>query len=102
MAITPVAPDPRNSVVASITITFSEPVAGFDLADLRLTLNGGANLLTGAQSLTTADDTTWTLGNLTGLTGAGGGYTLTLTAAGSGIVDAAGNGVGGRRDRVVG
>ena len=85
------APDPRNAPVGTITITFSEPVTGFDLADLALTRDGGANLLTAAQTLTTADNVTWTLGNLAGLTGTAGRYVLTLTAAGSGITDAAGN-----------
>ena len=44
-----VTPDPRNGAVGTITIVFSEPVTGFDLADLTLTRNGGANLLTGAR-----------------------------------------------------
>jgi hypothetical protein len=51
-------------------------------------------LLTGA-TLTTTDNIAWTLGNLTTLTGLLGGattnYVLTLTAAGSGITDLAGN-----------
>ena len=29
-------PDPRTAAVGTITIVFSEPVAGFDLADLAL------------------------------------------------------------------
>ncbi len=88
-AITPVSPNPRNTAVDTMTITFSEPVSGFALSNLQLTLSGGANLLTSAQTLTTADNTTWTLGNLAGLTAASGSYTLTLSP--TGIVDAAGN-----------
>ncbi|HEY0320623.1 MAG TPA: Ig-like domain repeat protein, partial [Pyrinomonadaceae bacterium] len=88
--ITAVAPDPRNTSVSSITIVFSEAVVGFDLADLSLTRDGGGNLLTGAQTLTTLDNITWTLGNLSGLTGTQGTYLLTLTAPG-GITDAANN-----------
>ena len=69
-----VVPDPRNAGVGSITISFSEPVSGFDLADLTLTRNGGANLLTGSQTLTSTDNITFTLGNLSGLTGAAGNW----------------------------
>src|SRR5439155_283078 len=86
-----VTPDPRNTAFTAMTIVFSEPVTGLNLADLRLTRDGGGNLLTAAQTLTTADNITWTLGCLAGLTGVSGTYTLTLTAAGSGIIDDAGN-----------
>jgi hypothetical protein len=95
--ITDVTPDPRGTPVDSINIVFSEPVTGLDLADLSLVArkNGGnpVNLLTAAQTLTTADNITWTLGNLSGLTGPlGGGYLLSLRpGAASGIRDAAGN-----------
>ncbi len=89
--ITDVSPDPRSTSVSSISIVFSEAVSGFDLADLTLTRNGGGNLLTGSQTLTTGDNITWTLGNLSGITTADGNYVLTLTAAGAGITDAAGN-----------
>jgi hypothetical protein len=89
--IVDVTPDPRNSGVGSITIVFNEAVAGFNLADLSLTRNGGANLLTGSQTLSTSDNVTFTLNNLAGLTATSGNYLLTLTAAGAGISDAAGN-----------
>ena len=46
------------------TIIFNEAVTGFDLSDLTLKLNFGPNLLTGAQTLTTTNNTTFTLGNL--------------------------------------
>ncbi len=85
--IMPVAPDPRNTAVDSITIVFSEPVTGFELSDLQLTRDGGPNLLTVAQTLTTTDNTTFILGNLAGLTGVSGNYRLRLVAAGSGIKD---------------
>ena len=90
-----VTPDPRTTAVSSITIVFSEAAYGFDLADLKLTRNG-TNVALTAATLTTTDNMTWTLGNLGGLTGtivAGTttNYVLTLTAAGSGITDAAGN-----------
>src|SRR5439155_25494184 len=86
-SIVSVTPDPRTTPVSQITILFNAPVTGFDLSDLSLKLNGGANLLTGAETLTTTDNITWTLGNLTGLTGAAGNYVLTLTSAGSGLIN---------------
>ncbi len=85
-SITGVSPDPRLSAVTQITIVFNSPVSGFDLNDLTLTRDGGANLLTGSQTLTTTDNITWTLGNLSGLTATAGSYLLTLTASGSGII----------------
>ncbi|MGB2824545.1 MAG: LamG-like jellyroll fold domain-containing protein, partial [Phycisphaerae bacterium] len=85
-----IAPDPRNSAVDAVDIVFTEPVTGLDITDLSLTLNGGANLLS-TEPLTTTDNVTWTLGGLGSVTGAGGAYSLTLTAAGSGIQDSVGN-----------
>jgi hypothetical protein len=86
-----VSPDPRTTGVSSINIVFSEAVSGFNQADLSLTRNGGTNLLTGPQTLTTSDNITYTLNNLTDITSLNGSYALTLTAAGSGITDTAGN-----------
>lgn len=93
--VPPVTPDPRNGPVDSITIVWSEAVNGFDLSDLRLTRDGGTDLLTIAQTLTSPDRTTWTLGNLSGLTGTDGVYTLAVVAAGSGVTDDAGNAFAG-------
>ena len=91
----PSHPIRRNSAVDAITLQFSEPIVGLDLADLSLTRNGGDNLLTGAGTLGTTDNRTWTLGGLAGLTGVDGAYALTLIAANSGITDAAGNPLAG-------
>jgi CSLREA domain-containing protein len=86
--ITAISPNPRNTAVSSIQIVFNKPVTGFDLTNLKLTRDGGAtNLLTVAQTLNSADNATWTLGNLAGITAAEGTYDLTLTAASSGIQD---------------
>ncbi|MEO9126939.1 MAG: Ig-like domain-containing protein [Microcoleus sp.] len=90
VSLAPVTPDPRNTSVSTIPITFSEPVTGFNIGDLTLTNNGVVVPLTGA-TLNTTNNTNWTLDNLTGLTGADGNYQLSLTAAGSGVVDRAGN-----------
>ena len=38
--IVDVTPDPRNSAVGSVSITFSEPVSGVSLDDFTLTRNG--------------------------------------------------------------
>ena len=88
--IVDVAPDPRPTGVSQMTIVFPEPVRGFDLPDLKLNRNGGQNLLTSDQTLTSTDGITWTLGNLSGLTFLEGPYTLTLTAGDSGITDLTG------------
>jgi RHS repeat-associated protein len=90
LTLTGVTPDPRDIPVSSLSFLFSQKVAGFDLGDLLLTRNGGSNLLTGAQTLTSADFTSWTLSNLAALTGGSGTYQLALNA-GSGIADLAGN-----------
>jgi hypothetical protein len=90
VAITPLSPPFRDTPVASMDIRFTEPVFGFEVSDLSLTRDGGANLLTAAQSLTTADSITWTLGGLSGLTNTHGDYTLTVRddPAVTGIADA--------------
>ncbi len=89
VAISNIVPDTRNTPLGQIQIVFNEPVSGVSLSQLSLSLNGGPNLLTSAQTLTTTDNTTYTLGNLTPLTGANGTYTLSLAAT-SGITDSAG------------
>jgi hypothetical protein len=71
--ISPVSPNPNNTGPSSITITFSEPVTGFNTSDLILDY-GGANLLTSAQTLTTTDNQTWTLNNLAPITNKSGTY----------------------------
>ncbi len=83
-------PGTSATPVGSVTVAFSEQVSGFDLADLSLSRGGTAVSLSGA-TLTTTDNKTYTLGGLSGITSTSGAYTLTLTASGSGIVDASGN-----------
>ncbi len=88
----PVSPNPRNTAVDSLVIKFSEPVMNFGFNDLVLSRDGGSNLLA-ASGATLADNGngTWTLGNLTSLTGVDGDYQLVLNRTGSGITDATGN-----------
>ena len=83
----PVTPNPRNTTVSSIPIVFNEPVAGFDLSDLTLTRDGVSVSLASA-TLTSNDNTNWTLANLASTTAIEGNYVLTLHASGSGITDA--------------
>jgi hypothetical protein len=83
-----VSPNPRNSAVGSLGLSFSEPVAGLDLSDLRLTRDGApvelsGNLLAGSGANYTVD--------LSSFTASAGNYLLTLAAPGSGIVDGVGN-----------
>jgi hypothetical protein len=85
--IADVAPDPRETTVDEISIVFSRPVQGFGIDDLELTVNGGPNLLSGAQTLTTDNDMAWTLGGLSAITTNLGSYTLSLAADESGITD---------------
>ncbi len=72
-----VTPDPRNTRATSAQIRFAEPVQNFDVSDLTLTRNGGGNLLTGAESLTTSTATLWTL-DISAHVDQDGTYTLTL------------------------
>jgi hypothetical protein len=81
--------------VPSLRIVFNEPVTGFDLADITLTRDGGPNLLTAAQTLTTSDGQTYLLDKLSTLTSATGNYSLTIKAATSGITDSSGQGLSG-------
>ena len=91
-----VEPDSRNTAVDSITIRFSEPIFVLQLLNLRssllLTRNGNSVSLDAA-TLNPIDSQTWTLGNLSDATPGNGTYEyeLKLTAAGSSIIDVAGN-----------
>jgi hypothetical protein len=89
--ITEVSPDPRISNVSELLIRFSEPVRNFDLSDLTLTRNDGANRLPGLATLTRLDDRTWQLSNISALTDQPGVYRLSVLATDSGIEDFAGN-----------
>jgi ELWxxDGT repeat protein len=89
--IVDVSPDPRTNSVSSMTINFSRAVTGVDRPDFSLSRDGGPNLLTSSQTVTTSQFTNtnirWTLNNLSSITAVAGSYTLTLTAAGSNVTD---------------
>ncbi len=82
-AITDVSPDPRNSTVSVVDVTFSRPINPSSLTSGALTLtdNGSANLIESGVTLTLVSGSTYAIGDLTGLTGAEGNYTLTVNAA---------------------
>ena len=86
-----VSPNPRNTVVDSLTVVFSEAIRAntFNYQDLSLTLDGGANLITNSVTISQIDPNTFQINNLTGITGNIGQYQLTVNA--TGIQDLAGN-----------
>jgi fibronectin type 3 domain-containing protein len=84
-------PNPTLNSVPSLQIVFNEAVSGFSQSSLSLSLNNGPNLLTSSQTLTTSDNKTFTLNNLSSLTSTAGTYVLKFAAAGSGVVDSVNN-----------
>ena len=88
--ITPLVPNTVLVGPDQLQIVFNEAVTGFTLDSLDFSRSGGPNLLTGSQTLTTSDNVTYTLGNLSSLDVLGGTYTLTFTAAGSTVIDSFG------------
>lgn len=91
MFVQPVTPNPRNNGVNPLSLVFNEAVTGVGLADVRLTLSGGPNLLSGSQGFSSTDGQNWQLANVTGLVFDEGTFELNLTAANSNIRDLAGN-----------
>ena len=89
--IVDIAPDPHLSGVGLVTINFSEPLSGLSAADFVLTADGQSLALTG-DMLAEVSPIQFTL-DLTTVAAVEGSYVLTLAAAGSGIADAAGNGL---------
>ena len=65
-----------------MTIQFTSSVSGFDLGDVELSLNGGENLLTGGETLSSSDRQTFILSGIADVTTVAGYYTLTLIASG--------------------
>ena len=84
-----VTPDPRTTSVASVTITFNEPVTGVNATDFSLTRNGVSISL--ANKVVTTINASQYVIPLSGLTDLDGVYVLTLNAQNSGIKDAVGN-----------
>ncbi len=82
-SITAISPNPRNTPVSSVQVTFNEPVnlATFTTSALTLTDNGGSNLISSAVTISLVSGATYQLSGLSGLTAAEGNYTLTVNAA---------------------
>lgn len=89
LTIAAVVPDPRNAGVPTFTFSFTEPATNFTLGDISVTLGAGPNLIAGTESLTTLDNMTWTLSDLSTTTNAPGDYTIQV-AAGA-VTDQVGN-----------
>jgi ELWxxDGT repeat protein len=81
----------RNQTVSGLNVVFSEAIdlSTLTSADLSLTLNGGANLITNNITISSVSDKVYRIGGLTALTAAEGTYTFTVN--GAGIKDLAGN-----------
>jgi ankyrin repeat protein len=90
VAFTAVSPDPRDSAVDVISLTFSEAVNGVGIADFRLTRNG-KNVMPAGASVEKVNGSTYRVTGLAAATGIAGEYMLKLDKAGSGITDLAGN-----------
>ncbi len=90
-SIAAVSPNPRNTAVSSIDVTFSIPInlSTFTDSSVNLTDNGGANLVTNAVTFAAVSGSTYQINGLTGLTKNNGNYTLTVNAAA--ILDTYGN-----------
>ena len=83
--------DPHHTPVNTLDFTFSEAinVSTLTSADLTLTRDGGANLLTGSELITLVAGNTYRISGLDALTEVDGAYVLTVDA--SGVRDVAGN-----------
>ena len=87
----------RNTPVDIIEVSFTEAIVpgSFDFSDILLTHDDGSDLITNAITITQLTDTSYSVGNLTGITDQEGEYELLITA--NGIQDTDGNnGIGGR------
>ena len=82
-SIAAVSPNPRNSAVSSINVTFNEPINSNSLTTAALTLadNDGPNLVTSAVTISFVSGSTYQINGLGGLTLANGIYTLSVNAA---------------------
>jgi len=89
--IVDIYPDPRADAVGLVNILFDEPVLGVDIADFTLTRDGTPIDLAAAGLTVTQETPVRFTIDLTTVTDQNGTYVLTLTAAGSGITDLAGN-----------
>ncbi|MCA9214083.1 MAG: hypothetical protein KDB27_13520, partial [Planctomycetales bacterium] len=96
ITVVPVTPDPRHEPVSEVTFIASEPIVGFDLADLRLTRRTDDAVdvplvdIPGV-SLTSDDRQNFVLSGLESLTKNSGQYSIELIGVAAAIVDDDGN-----------
>ncbi|MFI5458474.1 MAG: SdrD B-like domain-containing protein [Isosphaerales bacterium] len=83
-SIAAVSPNPRNTAVSSIDVTFSVPIrlSTFNDSNVTLTDNGGGNLITSAVTFASVSGSTYQINGLSSLTANNGNYTLSVNAAG--------------------
>ena len=87
-----ISTNPRNIVITSLDVVMSEAIdaTSFDWHDVTLTKDGAAlNLITSEVTVTQIDATTWRIANFNWKVGQDGTYTLSV--AGAGLRDLAGN-----------
>ena len=74
LSVTGPTPNPTNTAVGSVDVTFSEPInsATFTSANVTLTDNGGPNLITSAVTISLVSGSTYEIDGLAGLTAAEG------------------------------
>lgn len=90
VSVSDIEPSPRSTSVASLDVTFSEPLAegSFTIADVALRRGAATVNLAGA-SIRANDDTSFTIAGLSTATATAGSYTLTIDA--TGVNDVIGN-----------
>jgi uncharacterized delta-60 repeat protein len=86
-----IATNSRNTPVDNVTVTFTEALnpTSFDVGDILLTRNNGANLITAAVTITQINPTTYQINGLADLTKVDGDYQLSIQA--TGVTDTDGN-----------
>lgn len=91
VSIEQLATNPRNIVVQTLDVTFSEAIdlATFDRNDLQLTRDGGDNLIDGRVTVEYVSGNVYRIKGFNWVIGNSGSYQLSVL--GSGISDAAGN-----------
>ena len=82
-SLSTVSPNPRNSAVSSIQVTFNEPIntSSLTAGALTLTDNNGTDLITSAVTMSLVSGSTYQINGLSGLTMNNGEYTLSVSAA---------------------
>ena len=88
VAVTTITPMPRNTVVGTIAVNFSEAVTGMNLADFSLLLRNGLPVDLIGLTLNTISTSRYSL-NLASVTSAPGEYTFNFNP--TGVLDMAGN-----------